>query len=210
MQRMDEEPVVFPSGALSLEGRLSVPAGAARAAVVCHPHPQYGGEMDNSIVIAAAGALRRRGIATLRFNFRGVGRSEGRYGEGIGELEDALAAVERLCGELPNVTIALGGYSFGAMVALLAGHDQARVDRLFAIALPVTTFDVSKIVGSVKPKLFLAGDRDPYCPYTALETVVKRLAGENVLRRLSGADHFLFGFEEEVGEAVSGFCAAAG
>src|SRR5207249_1044048 len=111
MQRVDEQRVRFPSGAASLEGRLSIPAAAARAAVVCHPHPQYGGEMDNSIVIATAGALRRRGIATLRFNFRGVGRSEGRYGQGIGELEDAIAAVERLRDELPNVTIALGGYS---------------------------------------------------------------------------------------------------
>ncbi len=210
MQRMDEEPVVFSSGALSLEGRLSIPAAATRAAVVCHPHPQYGGEMDNSIVAATAGALRRRGIATLRFNFRGVGRSEGRYGGGIGEVDDARAAVERLRDELPNVPIALGGYSFGAMVALLAGHDETWVDRLFAIALPVTMFDVSEIAESVKPKLFLAGDRDPYCPYAALEAVVKGLAGENVLRRVSGADHFLFGFEEDIGEAVSGFCAAAG
>src|SRR5205823_12868626 len=135
--------------------------------------------------------------------------SEGRYGEGIGELEDARAAVERMRGELPNVPIALGGYSFGAMVAMLAGHDQVGVERLFAIALPVSTFDVSKISGCAKPKFFLAGDRDPYCPYAALEEVVKGLAGENELRRLSGADHFLFGFEEEIGEAVSSFCAAA-
>ena len=146
----------------------------------------------------------------MRFNFRGVGRSEGRYDDGIGELDDARAAVERLRDEVPNAPVALGGYSFGAMVALLAGHDQGGVGRLFAIALPVTMFDVSKIAGSEKPKLFLAGDRDPYCPYTALEAAVEKLAGENVLRRLTGADHFLFGFEEEIGEAVSSFCAAAG
>src|SRR5206468_8662511 len=114
-----EQRVRFPSGAASLDGRLSIPAAASRAAVVCHPHPQYGGEMDNSIVVATAGALCRRGIATLRFNFRGVGRSEGRSGEGICELEDARAAVERMRGELPNVPIALGGYPCGAMVAML-------------------------------------------------------------------------------------------
>src|SRR5437867_1445072 len=210
MQRVDEQRVRFPSGAASLDGRLSIPAAASRAAVVCHPHPQYGGEMDNSIVVATAGALCRRGVATLRFNFRGVGRSEGRYGEGRGELQDARAAVDRLRDELPNTPIALGGYSFGAMVALLAGHGHAEVDRLFAIALPVSMFDVSPIAGSAKPKLFLAGDRDPYCPYAALEEVVSGLAGENVLHRLGGADHFLFGFEEEVGEAVSRFCAPAG
>src|SRR5439155_21102504 len=89
-------------------------------------------------------------------------------------------------------------------------HGHAEVDRLFAIALPVSMFDVSPIAGSAKPKLFLAGDRDPYCPYTALEAVVSGLAGENVLHRLGGADHFLSGFEEEVGEAVSRFCAHAG
>jgi pimeloyl-ACP methyl ester carboxylesterase len=82
------------------------------------------------------------------------------------------------------------------------------VDRLFAIALPVSMFDASTIAGSAKPKLFLAGDRDPYCPYTELEALVKGLPGENVLRRLSGADHFLFGFEKEIGEAVCEFFAA--
>jgi alpha/beta superfamily hydrolase len=96
MQYVDAEPVRFPSGALWLEGRLSIPAGATRAAVVCHPHPQYGGDMDNSVVVATAAALGRRGIATLRFNFRGVGQSEGSYGEGVAELGDARAAVERL------------------------------------------------------------------------------------------------------------------
>jgi len=209
MRRVDDEPVQFPSGALSLEGRLSIPPAATRAAVVCHPHPQYGGDMDNTIVLATAGALHRRGIATLRFDFRGVGRSEGRYGEGLGEVDDARAAVERLREELPNAPIALGGYSFGAMVALLAGHDHAEVDRLFAIALPASMFDVSPIAASTKPKLFLFGDRDPYCPGAALEAIVKGLAGENELRRLNGADHFLFGFEEEVGEAVARFCAPA-
>ena len=202
--------MVFSSGAFSLEGRLSIPARAARAAVICHPHPQYGGEMDNSIVVAATEALSDRGLATLRFNFRGVGRSEGGYGEGIGEVEDARAAVERLRHDLPDVSVALGGYSFGAMVALLAGHDHVGVDRIFAIAPPVTMFDVARIAESVKRKLFLAGDRDPYCPYTALEAVVAGLRGENVLRRVSGADHFLIGFEEEIGEAVSDFCAPAG
>ncbi|HSD11464.1 MAG TPA: alpha/beta fold hydrolase [Candidatus Binatia bacterium] len=209
MQRVDEEPIQFRSGALSLEGRLWIPAAATHAAIVCHPHPQYGGDMDNSIVAATTAALRRRGLATLRFNFRGVGRSEGRYDEGRGEVDDARAAVELLRDELRNAAIALGGYSFGAMIALLGGHDHSEVDRLFAIALPVSMFDVSPIAGSSKPKVFLLGDRDPYCPFAALEAAVSRLAGENVLRSLDGADHFLFGFEDEVGEAVARFCAPA-
>jgi len=105
--------------------------------------------------------------------------------------------------------IALGGYSFGAMIALRAGHDHSAVGQLFAIALPISMFDVSPMAGCSKPKLFLAGDRDPYCPYAALEAAVKGLAGENLLRRLNGADHFFFGFEEEVSEAVARFCAAS-
>jgi alpha/beta superfamily hydrolase len=210
MQRIDEEAVEFRSGAVSLEGGLSIPDAATRAAVVCHPHPQYGGEMNNSIVVATAATLRRRGIATLRFNFRGVGRSKGRYDDGRGEVDDARAAVAHVRGALPHAAIALGGYSFGAMIALLAGHEHPEVDRLFAIALPVSMFDVSPIAGCAKPKLFLAGDRDPYCPYAALEAAVKGIAGENQLHCLDGADHFLFGSEQEIGEAVARFCDPAG
>jgi len=200
-----EETVRFVGGGSSLEGRLALPPGARRGAVVCHPHPQYGGDMDNPVVLAATQALQDAGVATLRFNFRGVGASEGRYGGGFAEADDARAAVTCLREKLSGAVIALGGYSFGAMVALLAGHDHADVERLFAIALPATMFDATPIEQSNKPKLFLLGDRDPYCPYPAMEALVARLAGENSLVRIAGADHFLFGLEERVGADVARF-----
>src|SRR6516225_6660796 len=89
MQRATDEPVRFACGALTLEGRAVLPPGAPRAAIICHPHPQYGGDMDNSVVTAATQALAERGFATLRFNFRGVGESEGSYAGGRGEIDDA-------------------------------------------------------------------------------------------------------------------------
>jgi uncharacterized protein len=205
MQRVNERAIRFGSADVGLDGRIAVPDGARRGAVVCHPHPQYGGDMDNSVVCAVSEALQRRGVATLRFNFRGVGDSEGSYGGGVGEIEDARAAVDALREHVP--TIALAGYSFGAMVALLAGHGDPKLERLVAIALPATMFDLEPIVHSAKPKLFLIGDRDQYCRYSALEALVGRLAGENSLVRLEGADHFLFGFEERVGAEVARFVA---
>jgi len=206
MQRsIAEQPVRFRSGALSLDGRLTLPSGASRAAVVCHPHPQYGGDMDNPAVLAVTEALGERGVAALRFNFRGVGASEGSYSGNLAETEDALAAVAFVRDRLPAAVLALGGYSFGAMIALLARHDDPQIDRLFAIALPATMFDMSPIVSSTKPKLFLLGDRDAYCPYPALESLVATLAGENELVKLAGADHFLFGFGEEIGRRVAEF-----
>ncbi len=207
MQRTTEEAVRFACGALTLEGRAVLPPGAPRAAVVCHPHPQYGGDMDNSVVTAAVRGLAERGFATQRYNFRGVGGSEGSYGGGRGEIDDARAAVAWLRERAPQATICLGGYSFGSIVALVAGSDSAEVDRLFAIALPVSMFDAAPIVASRKAKLFVAGDRDRFCPWPALETLVTRLAGENQLVRLAGADHFLFGHEDKVAEALTRFAA---
>ncbi len=205
MQRVQEEPVRFASGPLTLEGCAAAPPGAARATIVCHPHPQYGGDMDSSVVTAVTQALAARGVATLRFNFRGVGASEGSYGGGPGEGDDARAAVAWMRERSPQAILCLGGYSFGAIVALLAGHDAVEVDRLFAIALPVSMFEAAPIAASRKSKLFVAGDHDAYCPLPALETLVGRLSGENQLVRLAGADHFLFGHEQRVAEAVARF-----
>jgi alpha/beta superfamily hydrolase len=205
MQPVKEETLRFAGGGLSLEGRIALPPGTSRGAVVCHPHPQYGGDMDNPVVFATTHALQDLGIATLRFNFRGVGASEGRYSGGFAEADDARAAVTCLREKLSGAVISLGGYSFGAMVALLAGPDHPDVERLFAIALPATMFDATPIEQSNKPKLFLLGDRDQYCAYPAMEALVARLAGENSLVRIAGADHFFLGLEERVGSEVARF-----
>jgi alpha/beta superfamily hydrolase len=202
---MTEESVHFHAGEVRLEGRLAVPAGAARGAVVCHPHPQYGGAMDNNVVVAVCEALQAAGVATLRFNFRGVGGSQGSYADGRGEVDDARQAVAFLRGHLANGDITLAGYSFGAMMALLAGHDAGDVSRLVAIAPPVAMFDLGFLKGCHRPKLVVAGDRDQYCPLAELEAQLTTVAEPKSLVRIAGADHFFYGHEAAMADAVAKF-----
>jgi len=203
-----EQRVTFRAAELRLEGMLAIPEGATHAAAVCHPHPQYGGDMDTNVVRTVTDHLRRAGVATLRFNFRGVGASDGRYGAGVGEAEDARAAVALLQERSGVGHVSLAGYSFGAMVALTAGHDHPGVDRLIAVALPLPMFDLSFLAACEKPKLFVLGERDQYCPLPALERAVTMLAGTNRLERLAGADHFLAGREHDVGAQIAAFVGA--
>jgi hypothetical protein len=205
-----DQAIRFQADGLSLEGVIAVPEGAARGAVICHPHPQYGGTMENVVVRAIATALNDAGVAILRFNFRGVGASEGRYAGGEGEAHDARAAVAFLLERLGALDIALVGYSFGAVVALAAGHDEAAgVSRLVAVAPPIAMCDLSFLVTCRKPKLFVVGDRDPYCPLPALEQHVATFPEPKALVHLAGADHFFGGQERAVAEAVARFCTVA-
>ena len=121
---MKQRKVFFQSGALNLEGRLVSPRRAETGAgvVICHPHPLYGGSMDNNVVYAVSKALAEKGITSLCFNFRGVGRSEGLHDDGRGEIDDTLAAIAFLagCSEIDSGRVGLAGYSFGGAVALNA------------------------------------------------------------------------------------------
>jgi uncharacterized protein len=200
-----EEPLTFVSEGLRLEGRLSAPTAAARAAVLCHPHPQYGGSMDNNVIDALVASLARRAVATLRFNFRSVGRSEGRYGNSTGESADARCAVELLRERTAMDTVALAGYSFGAMVALQAGHDHRGVERLIAVAPPLSFFDLAFAAACRKPKLLLAGDRDSYCSADALHRAADSLQQPTAWTIIAGADHFFARCEDKVAEAVADF-----
>ena len=204
MTRVEEEAVRFDVDGLTLEGRLALPPAPQRAVVLCHPHPQYGGTMDNNVILALADRLVDAGAATLRFNFRGVGASEGRYGGGKGEANDAKAAVACLRQRLAAAEITLVGYSFGAIVALLAGHDDD-VARLVAVAPPVTMFDTTFLNGCTKPKLFVIGERDQYCPIAALQERMADFTGPKRLVRVEHADHFFFGHEQEVARAAVDF-----
>jgi alpha/beta superfamily hydrolase len=161
--------------------------------------------MDNQVVTDLAAHAQHAGVATLRFNFRGTGGSTGSYANGVGEADDARAAVAVLREACQRAHVALAGYSFGALVALMAGQDHADVDRLIAIAPPLTMFDMTFLRSCLKPKLFLLGDRDQYCPYSALEQLNGTLAGTNVLRRLPGEDHVLAGAGDAIGRAVVEF-----
>src|SRR3990172_5657138 len=153
----------FPCGDPTLEGAVHLPESTpAPGVVVCHPHPLYGGDMENNVVLAACRALAGRGFAALRFNFQGVGRSEGAFDQGRGERDDVRAALAYLA-SLPEVDaerMGLAGYSFGAMVA--AEVASADLRALALISPPLASDDLRVDWGC--PALLLGGDQDPIAP----------------------------------------------
>jgi len=163
--------------------------------------------MDNNVIDGLVSRLAAASIATLRFNFRGVGASEGSYGNLIGECEDARAAAAWLRERTGVGKVALAGYSFGAMVALHAGHDDPDVERLVAVAPPLSMFGVDFLAGCAKPKLFLIGDRDQFCSPRDFERIVQSLPESTTSRLLVGTGHFFGGVEDEVGRLVAEFLA---
>ena len=158
--------------------------------------------MHNPVVVAVTEALARAGVAALRFNFGGVGASEGRAGQGTEEQCDVGAAEAALAARMPPGTpLAIVGYSFGAWAGMLAALGLPRVARVVAVAPPLAFFDFD-FVRTLRPRLdVVVGDRDQYCPRDALE----RLAAAHPVRTaiLAGADHFLGGFEADVARAVA-------
>jgi alpha/beta superfamily hydrolase len=169
--------------------------------VVCHPHPLYGGDMDNNVVLAACEALAGRGVAALRFNFRGVGGSEGAFDDGRGERDDVRAALAYLA-TLPEIDAkraGLIGYSFGAMMAAEAASGALR--SLALISPPVAFADLR--VGWGCPALLLAGDMDSQAPADRLHVIAEAPGVETQI--VEGADHSWWGFEEELGESLVEF-----
>jgi uncharacterized protein len=199
---MSESRITFPCGDLKLEGLLTLPEGGAPgAAVVCHPHPMYGGSMYNNVVEAVLEALWRRQFATLRFNFRGVGDSEGEYDGGEGELDDVRAAVAFLAGKAGVKSVVLAGYSFGASVSLRAGLTDPAVDHLVLVALPVAGV-TGPSDSTSKPVLLVSGDRDSYSPVEPLRTLAGKLGSRARLEILAGADHFFGGYEARLSALI--------
>jgi alpha/beta superfamily hydrolase len=193
-----------PAG--KLEAVLWTPAHGASprfAAVVCHPHPLFGGTLHNKVVYQAAKALDSRGGAALRFNFRGTGLSEGKHDRGIGELEDVRATVEFLAERFPEVSLLVAGFSFGCWVGLRAGCEDARVKRLIGIGAPVNGSDFSYLENCSKPKLFVHGSNDEFGDVRRLKKIVSGLPGEKELVVVEGVDHFFKGKIEELGKAIS-------
>jgi alpha/beta superfamily hydrolase len=189
---MKEAKVFIPCDGLRLEGLLSVQeALPVRGGVIlCHPHPLYGGEMDNPVVTAAAKAAFDEGFLTLRFNFRGVGESEGTHADGVGEKDDVRAAIEFLGSKVDEPSLILVGYSFGATVGLPVANEDARVKGMVAIAPPLEMYDFDFLKGSKKSKLVIVGNRDLYCPIERLEELYQHLEDPKSLVVIQGADHF--------------------
>src|SRR3990170_8822311 len=194
-------------GDLSLEAALHLPSTVpAPGVVVCHPHPQYGGDMQNNVVVAACEALAARGFAALRFNFRGVGASEGTFDRGVGERDDARAALAHLA-SLPEVDperVGLIGYSFGALVAAEVAGSPSWEGRVLALVSPPLAF-ADLCVGWGCPALLLGGGEDSLVPPDRLAVVAEAPGVE--VQVFEGADHSWWGFEDEIGAALADFFA---
>ena len=169
----------------------------AFAALVCHPHPLHGGTLNNKVVHRVAATLHELGGATLRFNFRGVGRSAGHFDHGAGELEDARAALVWLRARLPGTALLVAGFSFGAGVAARLAASEPVVGRLVLIGPPVAGADFAALRTAPVPKLVIQGTADETCPLSALEPEFATWAGPRRLETVEGATHF---FDRRLGE----------
>jgi len=201
--------VSIPCGTLNLEGILEFPDGPGKfpAAVVCHPHPLYGGNMHNNVVRALKKAFLDKGIGCLRFNFRGTGRSWGTHGEGIDEIQDVLAALDFVNTQerLDPQHLILAGYSFGCWVGLHAASKDTRPSLLVGISPPLDVSDFSFLKFEKRPKLLIAGDNDFVCSVTNFERCMDEIPEPKHGIILQGTDHFHFGKEENLVREVSDF-----
>ena len=173
------------------------------AAVVCHPHPLFGGTMHNKVIYQTAKSLDALGLAVLRFNFRGAGTSAGNHDRGQGEQGDVRAAVQFLADEFPGVPLLLAGFSFGCWVGLRVGCEDQRVVELIGLGTPVNNSDFSYLESCAKPKLFVHGENDEYGDVRKVKSLVESLPGENRFVAVSDADHFFTGKLDDVDRAIT-------
>lgn len=188
------ERVMLEGPAGPLEAIYEVPAEFAgqRIALVCHPHPLFGGTMDNKVVHTTARALQEQGYATLRFNFRGVGKSAGAWDHGRGEAEDAIAAASALQARWPGAELLVAGFSFGAYVATQLAT-RLRVRQLVTIAPPVQRFDFGTLAVPQCPWLVLQGDQDELVDHEGVLAWTRTLHPAPTVVILPGAEHFFHG-----------------
>jgi hypothetical protein len=179
------------------------PTAPPLAALVCHPHPLFGGTMHNKVVFQAAKSIDALGVPILRFNFRGAGLSEGVHDRGIGERDDVRAALQFLAAEFPGVPLLVTGFSFGSIVGLSVGCQAPEVTNLIALGFPVNNSDVSFIFECRKPKLFVHGSNDEHGDVRKVEELVPSLPGENRLVIVEAVDHFFTGKLNAVDQAIT-------
>ena len=181
-----------PAGRLEAVLNAGVP-GAKYAALVCHPHPLYGGTLHNKVVYNAMKALHGFGFPVLRFNFRGAGLSEGSHDHGGGEVEDVRTALAWLHGEF-HLPLIFCGFSFGAATGMRAACPDARVKALISLGTPAEVDDrlyrYSFLSDCTKPKLFISGDRDQFAPKERLQEIFAEAAEPKKMVFVEGAEHF--------------------
>jgi uncharacterized protein len=206
MSASHESRIFFLPGPVGrLEAILWSPSAGwpSLAALVCHPHPLFGGTMHNKVVYQAAKSLDKLGLAVLRFNFRGTGMSEGEHDRGEGEREDVRAALDFLAAEFRDVPLLVAGFSFGCWVGLRAGCADTRVTSLIGLGAPVNNVDFSYLTRCVKPKLFVHGANDRYGAVNKVESLIAAVPGENQLVIVEDADHFFVGKLDQLDRAIT-------
>lgn len=204
----DQHPLWAASGDLRLEAVLQLPSLSRPAAllVICHPHPQYGGSMDNNVVAALGDAALQEGMAALRFNFRGVGASDGVYSGGAGETDDVLAVLQAAREQPGGHAISLAGYSFGAAMAAAACNRPGVLPRsLVLVSPPLRSGARQPFLAGPPARLLITGDRDPICPSSELEALAGECGASVTSAIVDGADHSWLGHEAELRDTVGGF-----
>jgi uncharacterized protein len=186
-----------------LEALLDMPVETPRAvAVFGHPHPLHGGTMHTKALYQAAKAMTRIGVAALRFNFRGVGRSAGTFDSGPGEKADFLAAVTFAADRFPETPIWAAGMSFGSWVAMTAGAEDTRVSLLLGIAPPVDRYDFDELKTCTLPKFIIHGEMDELISMKDVRKFYAQIPEPKELVTIEDADHLFDGKTGLVGEAV--------
>ncbi len=202
---MAEETLFIPASGFELEAAVYTPEGESNPGVViCHPHPQYGGDMHNNVVMGVHEELSARGFSTLRFNFRGVGASGGGLAGADGDPEDVEQVME-FYRSRPGINpdkVVIVGYSYGAMVGLSAAMLDPRIPALVGISPPVAAFRMDFLSRIEHPLLVISGDRDMFCPLDQLRPTLPEGAALEVV---GGADHLYRGYEAQVGKLTAAF-----
>jgi uncharacterized protein len=184
-----------------LEGLYRDIESPRAVAVVCHPLPTHGGTLHNKVVFRAARGLENAGVATLRFNFRGAGASQGQFEAGEGEQRDVEAAIEWVTARHPDVPLLVGGFSFGSWVASRVACEDDRPVAIFLLGAPVNKYDLSYLERCDKPILFLHGERDEFGSVDKLEMLISRCRNAESMI-VDRADHFFAGQIELVEQAM--------
>jgi alpha/beta superfamily hydrolase len=201
-RRIESHRLAGPAG--TLEALLEEPdhREPRMVAVLCHPHPLYGGTMHNKVVYRMAHGLRRAGIVVLRFNFRGVGASEGEHAHLEGEIEDARAALGWMRARYPDLPYALAGFSFGSRVITRLGCATRDTTFLMAAGFPTRMGSPDYLEDCTAPKIFIQSTHDQYGPRGELEAVYERFSQPKEIHWIESGDHFFAGALETLEEQV--------
>jgi len=195
-----EERIAFSVQSISIEGLL-YKSSESRGVVITHPHPEYGGNMHNNVVMAIARAYQKLEYTTLRFNFRGVGGSQGSYSAGIGEQEDAVAALAYLA-DLGISRVDLAGYSFGAWVNGHLNCAAAGIVDMVMVSPPVAFVDFDSVAAIDCLNLIITGSRDEIAPVEMIRQSYREWNAAAHFEVIDGADHFYGGYEDKLEQVL--------